>query len=76
MKLRSLSEHAKDVLAKLAIADMPTQEINPGAVNRLIKGGLISIVDKPSPYRTIPGNVGFACITDAGRLIVRNRRSG
>lgn len=46
---------------------MPTQAINPGIVNRLLRESLADIVQMPSPYPSHKGKfIPFLRATDAG----------
>ncbi len=65
-----LSAHALEVLRRLAVADIPRQEINPGVVNRLFRENLVELVMLPSPYKTVRGDVRHLRITEAGRATV------
>ncbi len=50
-KTHPLSDVARETLAKIRIAPMPAQEINPGVVNRLMREGCVELVNLPSPYK-------------------------
>jgi hypothetical protein len=52
---------------------LPTHTINPGVVNRLLRGGLIEIVELKSPYKTRKGNIPHAKITPDGRLVLEGQ---
>ena len=70
-KTHPLSEHARHMLGVIAKAPIPTQEINPGVVNRLTRGDptewLTRVVMLPSPYRIHKGrNIAHLELTDAG----------
>lgn len=65
-----LSEKAKDALRGLLAHPQPSQEYNPGVVNRLLREALVELVDLPSPYRTRKGNVSHLQITEAGRKVI------
>lgn len=46
---------------------LPVQVFNPGAVNRLLRGGLVRTVMLPSPYKTHKGrNLAHLTITGEG----------
>lgn len=66
--VRPLSDHARNVLRGLQRGAVPTLEINPGVVSRLMTEKLASIVMLPSPYPTHKGKYcNHLQITDAGR---------
>lgn len=46
-----LSKHAISVLDDIKVAPVPTSEINPGVVNRLLRDGRVELVDLPSPFK-------------------------
>ena len=78
IKTHPLSDHAWSVLRMLAHdGDMPTQLINAGVVNRLLREALVSVYLAPTPYRTRKGNINWLQITQAGlsRLQERQNRS-
>lgn len=52
---RPLSKHAREVLASLGGSGRPSQDINPGVVNKLVSEGLAELYEAPSPYRTKAG---------------------
>jgi DNA-binding PadR family transcriptional regulator len=62
-----MSAHATARLRDLLAGPQPSQEFNPGVVNRLQRSGYVEIVHLPSPYRTRRGNIAYLRITDAGR---------
>lgn len=47
-----LSSHAENQLRRVECGPVPTQEMNPGVVRRLMLTGIVEIVDMPSPYRS------------------------
>lgn len=66
--LRPLTDHARSVLRDLERREQPAQAYNPGVIDRLMRGALISIEPRPSPYMTHRGrNIPFAVITEEGR---------
>jgi len=69
-KTHPLSAHARNWLATIAHAPVPRQDINPGVVNRLLRGELVEEVDLPSPYRTKHGGVVHLRVTEAGRKVI------
>ncbi len=68
-KTHPLTQHAFDVLEALGVRGAkPSQEVNPGVVNRLMREGFVELVDKPSPYKTHKGrSIPYLQITAAGR---------
>lgn len=64
-----LSKHAREVLDGLRITERPCSMINPGVVDRLLRGGLAELVQLRSPFPTHAQNqkVQHLRITDAGR---------
>ncbi|WP_147385497.1 hypothetical protein [Oleomonas cavernae] len=50
-KTRPLSSYATAELRNIAVAPVPRCSVNPGVVNRLLRGGLVEIVLRPSPFR-------------------------
>lgn len=50
-KTHPLSKHALGVLDRLKAGPIPAQEINPGVVNRLLRGDNVELVNLPSPYK-------------------------
>lgn len=66
-----LSDFALDALRTLARTSRPSQEFNPGVVNKLLREGLVVVQSRPSPYATGRGQpIGFLLITAAGRARV------
>ncbi len=47
-----LSPHAITVLLRIATSPMPTVQINPGVVDRLLRENLVELVRLPSPFKT------------------------
>lgn len=72
IKTHPLSDHAKEVLKRIAHAAVPRQEVNPGVANRLERENLVRRVSKPSPYKRHKNNVDYLEITPAGRQLVDN----
>lgn len=71
VKTLPLTKFSLSVLSDLRIAPQPTQEVNPGVVDRLLRGALVRTVDLPSPYKAHKGgNCPHLQITDAGRALV------
>ena len=50
---RPMSATAREMLAKIKVAPIPAQEINPGVVDRLLREGCVELVNLPSPYKTV-----------------------
>lgn len=70
-KTRPLSQHAFDVLASLTAGPQPTQTINPGVIDRLLREDLIEIAQLPSPYVSHNGRpISHAKATAGGHMIV------
>lgn len=67
-----LSEAALDALRSLdSDGPAPTQQFNPGVVDRLLREELVRIVDRPSPYKTHKGRpIAHLEIAEAGRARV------
>ncbi len=67
-KTHPLTKHSRSVLIHLNDGPSPCYEFNPGVRDRLIRGGLVEIVQLPSPYKKHKGRLlSFLQITDAGR---------
>jgi hypothetical protein len=63
-----LSEHARAELRALVDAPIPCAGVNPGVANRLLREGLVEIVQLPSPFKTHRGRaIDHLRITDEGR---------
>ena len=58
---KKLTKIAIETLKRLKYRPLPCQELNPGLLNRLIRGNLIDIVKLPSPYKTHKGRVIDHC---------------
>lgn len=70
-KTHPLTEHAKGVLRSLANGPTPTQTVNPGVTNRLLREGLAEEVMRPSPFASHRGRpLAHLQITDAGRATI------
>lgn len=65
-KMHPLSASALAALRQLKSGPIPRQEFNPGVCDRLERGGLAEIVRRPSPYKTVKGDVAHLQITEAG----------
>lgn len=66
--MNKLSPIAHSVLRSLARAPMPTQDVNPGVVDRLMRGKPVEVIQLPSPFKTHKGaSIAHLQITDAGR---------
>lgn len=67
-KTHPLSAHAHEELENISWHPLPTLAVNPGVINRLIREGLVVIVDLPSPFRAHRGGTcAHLEITEAGR---------
>ncbi len=67
-KTHPLSSAGFATLRSLRHRLIPTQEVNPGLVNRLMRDNLVEIVEHPSPYATHRGkSISHLRITEAGR---------
>jgi hypothetical protein len=67
----ALTEHARGKLQEIAQSPLPTAMINPGVVNRLLRGGLVEIVQLKSPYKAHRGGTcAHLRITEAGRKAI------
>lgn len=74
-KTHPLSEHALDELRVLARGPRPASEINPGVVNRLLRGELVELVVLPSPYVKHKGrNIEHLRITTLGLASIMTNR--
>lgn len=69
-KTHPLTDAARAALRMLEHGAMPSQEFNPGIVDRLTRGDLVEIVQRESPYKTRSGNIAHLRITDAGRAAI------
>lgn len=71
-----LSAHAISALQSLH-KPRPTQQINAGVINRLLREALIEIEDRPSPYATGRGRmIPHARITAAGLAVLEGLQRG
>lgn len=67
-KTHPLTEFARQELKRISQAPVPSQTVNPGVINRLLRGNLIQLVQLPSPYKKHKGkNCEHLQITEAGR---------
>lgn len=67
VKTHPLTDHARGELADIARAPKPSQSVNAGVANRLLREALVEIVMLPSPFKTHKGrNISYLKITDAG----------
>lgn len=63
-----LSDFAREWLSQIADKPVPKIEINPGVRDRLLREGLVKLVELPSPYKTQKGkNCQHLQITQAGK---------
>lgn len=70
-KTHPLSQLAISRLLDIARRPIPSQEVNPGIVNRLLREELVRTVRLPSPYNTHRGALlAHLEITDAGRAVL------
>ena len=56
---RPLTAHARAVLAEIEKAPVPASTVNPGVRTKLINAGFAEIVQLPSPYKTVRGQINF-----------------
>jgi len=67
-KTHPLSEHALAALKRVAREPLPSSEINPGVVNRLLRDSFVEDVRLPSPFKSHKGAlISHLQITEAGR---------
>lgn len=72
-KTHPLSAHAREELANIARAPIPTAGINPGVINRLMRENLAEIVQLPSPFKVHKGgNCPHLQITEVGRKMLES----
>lgn len=70
-KTYALSDYAREALRTIADCPIPRGDVNPGAVNRLLRESLVEVVKLPSPYKTHGGKlIEFLKITYAGRVAI------
>lgn len=50
-----LSAIAYETLSRLSSGPIPTQEVNPGLIDKLYREGLIALVQVASPYKSHKG---------------------
>ena len=73
-KTHPLTDHAIGVLREISRDPIPSNEVNPGVLNRLFRESLVKFVMLASPYKTHKGKlIRFLQITDAGRLALSSR---
>ena len=69
--MKPLTAHAREVLAQIAKAPVPSVKVNPGVRDRLIRGHLVETVQLPSPYKKHKGSTcNHLQITESGREAV------
>ncbi len=73
-KIHPLSKHAIETLCQLSRAAIPTSLVNPGVVNRLLRGGAAVLVAIPNPFKTIAQTAPALQITNLGRRIVNGEK--
>lgn len=67
-KTHPLSAFAKETLRNLMSGPIPTNQINPGVGNRLMRETLVQIVELHSPYVSHKGkNIPHYEITEKGK---------
>lgn len=67
-EMRPLSAHALAELRDIAASPVPAVSVNAGVVARLLREGLVIIMQLRSPFRTHKGKlIAHLEITDAGR---------
>lgn len=65
---RPLTTFARGVLCQIADKPVPSSAVNPGVVDRLLRGQLVEEVQLPSPYITHGGkSINHLRITNTGR---------
>ncbi len=66
-KTHKLSQHAIDELRDISHRPVPSQSVNPGIANRLMRENLVEIVSLPSPFVSHKGkDISHLKITQAG----------
>jgi hypothetical protein len=66
-KTHPLTPFALNALREIAKTPAPTMTINPGVTNRLLREGLVELVELPSPYKKHRGGTCWHLrITDEG----------
>ena len=72
-RTHALSDFARNVLRKLARRPIPSMEVNPGVADRLMRGGLVEVLQLTSPFAKHKGGTcNHLCITDTGRAELEN----
>jgi hypothetical protein len=70
-KTHPLSAHARSELARIAKTPVPSQDVNPGVVNRLRRESLVELVQLPSPFASHKGRkIEHLQVSDAGRALL------
>ena len=70
-KTHPLSDHAREELRNIAAKPVPSQAVNPGVANRLLRECLVSEVQIVSPFKLHKGrSIAHLQITADGRAIV------
>ncbi len=65
---RPLSAHALGKLQRIAEKPQPTQEVNPGVIDKLLRESLVELVLLPSPFKSHQGRaIEHLRATEAGR---------
>lgn len=72
---RPLSEHAFDILRRLTFGPIPSQQINPGVVDKFHREGLSVTIQAPSPYKKHKGSsINHEQLTGLGRARLQTKR--
>lgn len=69
VKTHPLTAHALKILAECAKVPMPSHEVNPGTVDRLLREDLVEIVSLPGSGKVVR-QIPHLQITDAGRQVL------
>lgn len=68
-KTHPLTHHALSELRLIVAHPVPSQDVNPGVVNRLLREALVECVQLPSPFKSHKGRlIEHLKATEAGRL--------
>lgn len=74
-RTRPLSRYAIDALDSLALVATPSQVFNPDVVDRLLRDGLVSVIQLPSPYASHKGKrISHLVLTEAGEQALAKAR--
>lgn len=70
-KTHPLSEYALERLREIGQRPRPSMSLNPGVIDRLLRGELVEIVQLPSPFKKHDGkNCSHLKITEAGLKLI------